>query len=251
MSVTIGVGTCKYHSDVPHLFSYSSLMSNKCCVGGGRSSSFKSRRMSSLRHLCPSFSKVTGGSSLPCPIPIVPREAGLPWHPLAGCLARETWLCLWLRLGAALHAEPTRGCSLLLLGFCTFLPAFSVSLLVLRSFVSFLLHSWVGWFFLPLTYFISSHVALVWKQDFCCHCNSWYKPNSTGHYLLPSIRGRWSPITCTCCSHWSKTLSASCSRSRCFTLKVSCGLSKATLQSIISRLLKTFLPTASRFYLLQ
>lgn len=108
-----------------------------------------------------------------------------------------------------------------------------------------------GLVFLPLAYFISSHVALVWKQDFCRHCNSWCKPNSAGHYLPPSIRGRWSPIMCTCCSHWSKTLSASCSRSRCFTLKVSCGLSKATLQSIISRLLKTFLPTASRFYLLQ
>lgn len=115
--------------------------------------------MSSLRHLCPSFSKVTGGSSLPCPVPIVPREAGLPWHPLAGRLARETWLCLWLRLGAALHAEPTRGCSLLL-GFCTFLPAFSVSLLVLRSFVSFLLHSWVGWFFcLSLILFL--HMLLL------------------------------------------------------------------------------------------
>lgn len=151
--------------------------------------------------------------------------------------------------GASLRVEPeTRGRSLLLPGFCAFLPAFSVSLLVLCSFTSFPLHSWVL-FFASCSFYFCCFT--------CCSCLEagrlpspqllvQTKPRGLcWWYFLPCIRGRWSPITYSQCSHWSAA------RSRCFTLKVSCVSSKTTLQSVLSRMLKTLLPTAGRFYLLQ
>lgn len=104
----------------------------------------------------------------------------------------------------------------------------------------------LGFYFLPLAHIISvaSRAALAWKQDVCHRHSSWCKPNPAGSagdiFSLAS-----SPITYSQCSHWSAA------RSRCFTLKVSCVSSKTTLQSVLSRMLKTLLPTAGRFYLLQ
>lgn len=122
------------------------------------------------------------------------------------------WLWPWLRLGAALRAEETRGRSLPLLGFCAFLPAFSVSLLVLSSFVSFTLHSWV-WFL--VVFFLFFLLILFYFYSFTCRLSgrrtSAIATVPAAKRTLPAVFspccwGRWSPGTCTRCSCWSGTL---------------------------------------------